>query len=146
MRINDRVFGIFMLILAIIYGLEATKFPEPFGGAESVGPETFPIILSFLLGISAIYMIVRPDPDQAWPAKSMLFELGAIALAIVVFAWAIEMVGFVIAAFLMVTYLCWRMGTSLRNGAIMGAVSSIAIFLLFNNVLELALPLGWLEF
>ena len=47
MRLNDRVFGMFMLILAVVYGLEATKFPEPFGGSESVGPETFPIILSF---------------------------------------------------------------------------------------------------
>ncbi|MCG7601525.1 tripartite tricarboxylate transporter TctB family protein, partial [Halomonas sp. McH1-25] len=31
-----------MLVLAVAYGWGATQFPEPFGGAESVGPETFP--------------------------------------------------------------------------------------------------------
>jgi len=146
MRINDRVFGMLMLILAVVYGLEATKFPEPFGGVESVGPETFPIILSFLLGISAVYMMLRPDPDQAWPVKSMLIELGTTALSILIFAWAIEIVGFILAAFAVVSYLCWRMGTKPLNSAITGVVSSVSIFLLFNNVLELALPLGLLEF
>ncbi|TBR42439.1 tripartite tricarboxylate transporter TctB family protein [Marinomonas agarivorans] len=145
MRINDRVFGLLMLILAVIYGVEATKFPEPFGGSESVGPETFPIILSFILGVSAIYMMLRPDPDQAWPVKSMLIELGITALVILLFAWAIEYIGFILSAFAMVSYLCWRMGANPTKSAIIGSVSSVSIFLLFNNVLELALPLGLLE-
>ena len=146
MRINDRVFGILMLILAIAYGWEATQFPEPFGGSESVGPETFPLILSFLLGISAIYMIIRPDEDEAWPVKSMLLELSVIAIAIIVFAWAIEPIGFIPSAFGIVSYLCWRMGAKPLNSAIMGLISSVVIFVLFNTVLELALPLGLLEF
>lgn len=146
MRVNDRVFGMFMLILAVAYGWEATQFPVPFGGGESVGPETFPIILSFVLGISAIYMMVRPDDDQAWPAKTMLLELGMIVVAIFVFAWAIEPIGFIPAAFFVVSFLCWRMGAKVKSSLIMGLVSSVLIFLLFNYVLELALPLGLLEF
>lgn len=146
MRINDRVFGLFMLILAIVYGFEATKFPEPFGGGESVGPETFPIILSFVLAISAIYMMFRPDPDQAWPKKAMLLELASTVLVILLFAWAIEYIGFILSAFSMVSYLCWRMGAKPIKSVVIGGVSSITIFLLFNNVLELALPLGLLEF
>lgn len=145
MRLNDRVFGMFMLILAVAYGWEATQFPEPFGGSESVGPETFPIILSFLLGISAIYMMLRPDPDEAWPVMPMMLELIGIVLAILAFAWAIEPLGFIPAAVAIVTYLAWRMGAEIKKSLIIGVTSSVAIFLIFNNVLELALPLGLLE-
>ncbi|WP_191603467.1 tripartite tricarboxylate transporter TctB family protein [Marinomonas algicola] len=146
MRLNDRVFGILMLILAFGYGWEATQFPEPFGGGESVGPETFPIILSFLLGISAVYLILKPDPDEAWPASKMLLELSAVALAILVFAWAIEPIGFIPAAIMIVSYLCWRMGAKPKNCLLTGTISSVVMFLIFNNMLELALPLGLLEF
>lgn len=146
MRLNDRVFGMLMLILAFGYGWEATQFPEPFGGGESVGPETFPIILSFLLAISAIYMIIKPDPDEAWPASTMLLELSVVALAILAFAWAIEPLGFIPAAVLMVSYVCWRMGAKPRQSITTGVITSVVMFFVFNNVLELALPLGLLEF
>ncbi|KJZ14319.1 tricarboxylic transport membrane protein [Marinomonas sp. S3726] len=145
MRLNDRVFGMLMLILAVVYGWEATQFPEPFGGEESVGPETFPIILSFFLGASAIYMMLKPDPDEAWPVLPMLLELISVVIAILVFAWAIEPLGFIPAAVGVVTYLAWRMGADLKMSLIIGVSSSVAIFLIFNNVLELALPLGLLE-
>ena len=145
MRLNDRVFGMFMLILAVVYGLEASKFPEPFGGSESVGPETFPIILSFFLGASAIYMMLKPDPDEAWPVTPMLLELTGIVVAILAFAWAIEPLGFIPAATAIVSYLAWRMGANVKMSLILGVASSVVIFLIFNNVLELALPLGLLE-
>ena len=146
MRINDRVFGMLMLILAVVYGWEATKFPIPFGGHESVGPETFPIILAIILGISSIYLIVRPDPDEQWSPVAMLIELGVVVVSMLAFAWAIEPIGFMPAAALVVSFLSWRMGASISKSLITGVTSSVIIFFLFNNVLELALPLGLLEF
>ncbi|MBD5771650.1 tripartite tricarboxylate transporter TctB family protein [Marinomonas colpomeniae] len=146
MRINDRVFGMLMLIIAVAYGYEATQFPIPFGGQESVGPETFPIMLSLLLGVSSIYMILRPDPDEKWAPSAMLIELGIVVLSLLAFAWAIEPVGFMPAAALVVSFLSWRMGASITKSLITGVSSSVVIFFLFNNVLELALPLGLLEF
>jgi putative tricarboxylic transport membrane protein len=146
MRINDRVFGMLMLIISVAYGYEATQFPIPFGGQESVGPETFPIMLSLLLGISSIYMILRPDPDEKWAPSAMLLELGIVVLSLLAFAWAIEPVGFMPAAALVVSFLSWRMGASITKSLITGVSSSVVIFFLFNNVLELALPLGLLEF
>ncbi|MCB5162732.1 tripartite tricarboxylate transporter TctB family protein [Marinomonas algarum] len=146
MRINDRVFGMLMLILAVVYGWEATKFPIPFGGHESVGPETFPIMLSIILGVSAIYLMVRPDEDEPWAPVAMLIELGVVVISMLAFAWAIEPIGFMPAAALVVSFLSWRMGASIAKSLITGVTSSVVIFFLFNNVLELALPLGLLEF
>ncbi|MGR0277423.1 tripartite tricarboxylate transporter TctB family protein [Marinomonas dokdonensis] len=146
MRINDRVFGLLMLLLAMAYGWEATQFPIPFGGHESVGPETFPIMLAILLGISSVYMIVRPDPDEPWAPIPMLIELSVVALSIMAFAWAIEPLGFLLSAALVVSFLSWRMGSSIAKSLITGVTSAVIIFFLFDYVLELALPLGLLEF
>lgn len=146
MRINDRVFGALMLILAVAYGWEATQFPVPFGGHESVGPETFPIMLAIILGISSIYLIIRPDPDEKWAPVAMLLELSIVVFSMLAFAWAIEPIGFMPAAALVVSFLSWRMGASIGKSVITGVVSAVIIFFLFNYVLELALPLGLLEF
>ena len=62
--IGDRILGIALLLLAVVYGWEAAMFPEPFGGSEAVGPETFPLILAVVLGLSSIYLLVRPDEDE----------------------------------------------------------------------------------
>lgn len=142
MRINDRVFGVLLLILAAAYGYEATKFPVPFGGQESVGPETFPILLSILLGIGAIYMIVKPDENAKWPAASMLLELAVVCLVLIAFAWSLEYVGFILAATPAVAFLCWRMGATPIKSLLTGVVTSVVIYVVFTRVLELALPAG----
>ncbi|GAA0828548.1 MULTISPECIES: tripartite tricarboxylate transporter TctB family protein [Marinomonas] len=145
MRINDRVFGMLMLVLAVAYGWEATQFPIPFGGQESVGPETFPILLSVILAISSVYMMVKPDPDEKWSPLPMLIELVVVVLSILFFAWAIEPIGFIPASTFVVSFLSWRMGASFAKSLMTGVIASLVIFFLFNNVLELALPLGLLE-
>ena len=142
MRITDRVFGVILLVIAVAYGYEATKFPVPFGGQESVGPETFPILLSIILAIGSIYMIVKPDEDAKWPAVSMLIELGIVSLVLVLFAFGLEHVGFVLSATPSVAFLCWRMGATPVKSLLTGAVTSVVIYVLFTRVLELALPSG----
>ncbi|MDO7642628.1 MAG: tripartite tricarboxylate transporter TctB family protein, partial [Reinekea forsetii] len=44
--IGDRLLGLSLLILALAYGWGAQQWPEPFGGSETVGPETFPTLLA----------------------------------------------------------------------------------------------------
>ena len=47
--LGDRILGLGLLVLAVAYGWAAQKWPEPFGGAETVGPETFPTMLAVVL-------------------------------------------------------------------------------------------------
>lgn len=39
--LGDRLLGLGLMVLAVAYGWVAQQWPEPFGGAETVGPETF---------------------------------------------------------------------------------------------------------
>ena len=57
MKLNDRIFGLGLLVIAIAYGTSAFYFPEPFAGSAMVGPGTFPKLLAALLG--AVWLSVR---------------------------------------------------------------------------------------
>ncbi|KEA63147.1 Tricarboxylate transport protein TctB [Marinobacterium lacunae] len=143
--IGDRILGILMLLLAVAYGWEASQFPEPFGGSEAVGPETFPLLLAVIMGFASIYMIVKPDPDQEWPGTKTLFDLGFVLVLLLIFAALLAPLGFVISTTLMVSVLCWRMGAKPLPSGLTGLGSAVVIYLLFNFVLELHLPAGILK-
>lgn len=143
--IGDRILGVLLLLLAVSYGWEAAHFPEPFGGAEAVGPETFPILLSVILGISSLYLIVRPDADEAWPHLAMLGELAFVLVVLAIFATLLQPVGFIPATTLMVGLLCWRMGAKPLASLLTGVGSAVVVFVLFNFMLELHLPAGLLQ-
>lgn len=143
---NDRIFGILMITLAMAYGWGATQFPEPFGGSEAVGPETFPLLLAVVLGLSSLYLIVRPDPDNAWPWSRTGIELLLAVLVLILYAMLLQPLGFIFSTTLAVGTLCWRMGSALIRAYVTGAVSGVLVFLLFGFALDLPLPLGLLSF
>lgn len=143
---NDRIFGILMIVLAVAYGWGASQFPEPFGGAEAIGPETFPHLLAVALGLSSLYMIVRPDPDNAWPWSRTGVELIIAVVVLICYALLLEPLGFIITTTLVVGTLCWRMGSAPVRALVTGAVAGVVVFLLFSFALDLALPLGVLSF
>jgi putative tricarboxylic transport membrane protein len=145
MTLNDRIFGILMLVLAVAYGWGATQFPEPFGGAESVGPETFPKVIAVVLALSSLYLIVKPDPDNAWPKGRVALELIIAVLVLIAYTLLLEPLGFIVSTLLAVGTLCWRMGAAPVRAFVTGGVAGIVVYLLFTYALDLALPLGVLS-
>ena len=146
MTFNDRIFGVLMIALAVAYGWGTTLFPEPFGGAESVGPETFPRLLAVVLALSSLYMVVRPDPDNAWPWSRTGVELIIAVVVLVFYTMLLQPLGFILSTLLAVGTLCWRMGATPLKAYLTGAGAGIVVFLIFNFALDLSLPLGLLSF
>ncbi len=143
---GDRFLGLALFVLAVSYGWVAQQWPPPFGGHEAVGPETFPTILAFILAGSSLYLMFKPDPDAHWPVGRTAAELVGAMVILVLYAFVLETLGFVIATTLAVGTLCWRMGAKPRASFLVGVISAVSVFLLFNNLLELSLPGGLLEF
>lgn len=143
---GDRLLGLGLFVLAVAYGWVAQQWPEPFGGAETVGPETFPTILSVVLALSSVYLIVKPDPDAHWPLGRTAIEIALSIVILVVYAFLLEPLGFVLATTGAVGTLCWRMGARPVPALLTGLISAVVVFVLFNNLLELSLPAGLLEF
>lgn len=143
--LGDRIIGLGLLVLAVAYGWAAQQWPEPFGGAETVGPETFPTILSVILAGGSLYLMVKPDPDASWPVGKSALELVIAVLVLVVYAYLLEPLGFIISTTLAVGALSWRMGAAPVRAFVTGLVSAVAVFVLFNYGLSLSLPAGLLE-
>ncbi|SFR43531.1 putative tricarboxylic transport membrane protein [Marinobacter gudaonensis] len=143
--LGDRVLGLGLLVLAVAYGWAAQQWPEPFGGAEAVGPETFPTILSVVLVAGSLYLMIKPDPDAQWPLGKSALELVVSVAVLVVYAFLLEPLGFVIATTLAVGTLSWRMGAEPKRAFVTGLASAVVVFVLFNYGLSLSLPAGLLE-
>ncbi len=99
-----------------------------------------------VLGLSSLYMIVRPDPDHAWPWSRTGIELLIAVVVLVLYAALLQPLGFILSTTLAVGTLCWRMGSAPVRAYLTGAASGVVVFLLFNFALDLALPLGVLSF
>jgi len=143
--LGDRILGLGLLVLAVAYGWVAQQWPEPFGGAETVGPETFPTILSVVLVVGSLYLMVKPDPDAQWPVGKSAMELVVSLVVLVAYALLLEPLGFVIATTMAVGTLSWRMGANPKPAFMTGLLSAIVVFVLFNYGLSLSLPAGLLE-
>lgn len=143
---GDRILGVGLLVIAVAYGYVAQQWPEPFGGAEGVGPETFPTVLAVVLSLSSLYLIVKPDADTHWPAGRTGLELVGAIVILIAYAALLEPLGFVISTTLAVGTLCWRMGAPLKSALLTGLISAVLVFVLFNYLLELSLPDGLLTF
>lgn len=143
--VGDRILGLGLLVLAVAYGWVAQQWPEPFGGAETVGPETFPTILSVVLVAGSLYLMIKPDPDAQWPLGKSALELIISVVVLVVYAMLLEPLGFIIATTLAVGTLSWRMGATPKRAFLTGLASAIVVFVLFNYGLSLSLPAGLLE-
>ncbi|MFC0266792.1 tripartite tricarboxylate transporter TctB family protein [Kushneria aurantia] len=145
MTINDRIFGILILVVAVAYGWTATQFPEPFGGSEAVDSGTFPIVIAVVMALSSLYLIVRPDPDNHWPATRTALELLLAVVVLIAYTLLLQPLGFILATLLAIGTLCWRMGAPPLRAYIVGAVSGVVVYLLFTLALGLALPTGVLD-
>lgn len=143
--LGDRILGLGLLVLAVAYGRAAQQWPEPFGGAETVGPETFPTMLAVVLVAGSLYLMIKPDPDAQWPMGKSAFELMVSLVVLVVYTLLLEPLGFVIATTLAVGTLSWRMGAAPKPAFLTGLLSAVVVFVLFNYGLSLSLPAGLLE-
>ncbi|MDX1755289.1 MAG: tripartite tricarboxylate transporter TctB family protein [Marinobacter sp.] len=139
---GDRILGLFLLVLAVAYGWAAQQWPEPFGGAETVGPETFPTLLAIVLAVSSLYLMVKPDPDAAWPLGRTAGELVLAVVILVAYAFVMEPLGFVAATTLAVGTLAWRMGARPLPAFLTGVSAAVVVFVIFNYGLSLSLPAG----
>lgn len=139
---NDRVLGIIVLGIALLYGFEATQFTLPMAMHEAVGPSTFPLLLSICMAFCGVYFLIKPDADQSWPDLATFIEIFWVLFVLVAFAALITSAGFIIAACMMVGFVSLRMGASKKGALITGMSSAVSIYLLFNYLLELHLPAG----
>ena len=138
---SDRIFGVFGILLSIGYVLAALAIKESFL-SDAVGPKTFPLIIATILGLSSLVIVLRPDPEPAWPALGRLAEVAASVLVLIIYAKALPVAGFVLATAFAAGYIAWRLGSRPLEAVLVGIGTSGGIYVIFHLVLGLSLARG----
>lgn len=141
---SDRLTGLALLALAVIYGVTASGYEAMIG--DPLGPAVFPLVLAIPLGVFSLYLLVRPDPEPAWARGRALLRQGLALVAFVAYAYLLEPLGFIVTTVLGVMALAWLLGARLWQGGAAGLAIALVLFVLFNNLLSLPLPAGVLGF
>ena len=142
---NDRIFGVFTLLISIFYIFSAYIVEESFI-SDHIGPKTYPYIVSFFLISSSLFLIFRPDIKPIWPEFGKIIEILTTALILIMYAVFLPIVGFVFSTFFASSFISWRLGAKLSSAFTAGLIISITIFILFRKILGLSLATGPLGF
>jgi len=152
MKISDSLLGLGAIAFGVLIISLTHNFPSLEGGYP--GPALFPRILGglFILfgGILSFQSIKKhglanlvQKGETYWPAFTNYLSVGAAVIAYMVL---VEVLGFVLTAFLILTLLMKKMGVSLLKSTLIAIATSLSINLLFGKFLLVPLPwgiLGW---
>ena len=112
---SERIFGGVLLLVSLAgiwigWDLQAPMSYEP------VGPRAFPLLVLFLLGISAIALILEKKGETVWAPPPVLKRIGLLFLIVLVYALLFDKLGFTIATALMTVPVARFFGGSWKQG------------------------------
>lgn len=139
-RVGDRIAGAILLALAIWYWWEAGRYSVSFG--DPAGPSFFPRLLAYPMGLFALVLIVKPDPDPVWFRWPHVMGQIATLAILVVYPLVIEPIGFPIATALAAALLARILGATWLQAVLSGLGMGLGLFLLFDGIFGLPLPTG----
>ncbi len=135
---SDRIFGLIAAVVALAYIASATQIQVSFL-SDPVGPKLFPIIIGVVGALSALFLVFRPDPEPEWPALRTLGALAAAVLVLVLYAYALKPLGFLLPTAIAAAILSYQISPRPRYAAIAGICLSVGLFTIFKFALGLGL-------
>lgn len=145
--ISDRIFGLVVLLTALAFIASATQVQTSFL-ADPVGPKAFPIGIGIVAAISGLVMLLKPDPDPAWPVGKTLFSILFAVVVLIAYAYALKPFGFLIPTAITAAILSYQISPKAMNAVLTGLALSVGLFILFKYALGLGLvplPQGWVN-
>lgn len=142
---SERIFGAALLLLAAAgitlgWDLRAPVSYEP------VGPRAFPLLVFALIGVCAVALIAGKRPATHWAPPRVLARVGGLFAVVLLYALLFDKLGFVISTALMCMPLALMFGATWKQAVAGGTSMGVALFILFDRLLDVALPVGlWLK-
>jgi putative tricarboxylic transport membrane protein len=148
---GPRLAGLFLLAASVAILIAVTTIPGR-GGYGTAGPRFVPLIVAVgLIVLSALFLLRtwwRPDVELAQrsaeeDAATHWATPGLIMLALLIYAFAIEPVGYPLATALVFFVLARLLGSrAVVRDAIAGLVLGFGLFTAFTQFLGVSLPAG----
>lgn len=137
--IADRILGLVLLALGLGAAWSAMQLEVPFA-ADPLGPSPFPATVALLLALCGLAMLLRPVHGFARPERLAAPPL--LVLAMVGYALLMVPLGFMVASALMASAVALLFGARVLAAGLTGVVTAVALWLLFDKLLDLPLPKG----
>ena len=141
---SDRILGAVCVMAAAGMAWAASGYTPPFS-YEPVGPRAFPLLLATLMAIAGLWLMIRPARGQSYFAGVPLKAIASCVAAVFVFALLFELLGFVLATMLMALPVGLAFGGSWKQALAAGAGLGLALFFMFDKLLDVVLPTGLLS-
>lgn len=135
---GDRIFGLVVILVALAYVVSATQIQTSFL-SDPVGPKTFPIAIGVVAGICGLVMVLRPDPEADWPDLPTLGRLAVALLALIVYAYLLSPLGFLIPTAIVAALLGYQISSRALPAILAGLGLSVGLFVIFRFALGLGL-------
>jgi len=141
---SDRALGILCLVLGSWYILETRNFVIiPTFGKSQVGPTTLPILLGIAFVTLALILIFKPDQSPSWGSSAVWSRMAAVVATSFLYGQLLEPLGFIVASTTLSIVIGLFFKGPIAKLAPLSLVFAIAVAFVFNNWLELILPVGW---
>lgn len=138
---SDRIFGLFGLLFAGLVVWATGRIEESFI-QDPLGPKAFPLVIAALVALSSVVMLAKPDRNPAWPNLKKWLEMAVTVGVMVAYAIVLPELGFVLSSALLAGFMIQRLGGTLLQSVVGGAVMSVGIFVVFTYALGLSLVRG----
>ncbi|MES2838906.1 MAG: tripartite tricarboxylate transporter TctB family protein [Pseudomonadota bacterium] len=138
---SDRVLGAVCVVASAAMAWAAQDYTAAIS-YEPVGPRAFPLLLACGLGLSGLWLVLRPSAGseafQGVPWMSTALCAGAVLAYALLFQW----LGFALATALMALPVGMAFGGSWKQSLTGGAALGVVLYLLFDKLLDVVLPTG----
>ncbi|WP_058615795.1 tripartite tricarboxylate transporter TctB family protein [Tepidimonas taiwanensis] len=145
MFLNDRVLGLFALLLAALLAWKGWDLQAPFS-YEPVGPRAFPLLLAAVIAGCGAWLLVRGREHAEPNPPGANTRIATMAALVTGYALAFVSLGFIVSTALMATLVGRLFGGRWHYCAIGGVGLGLGLYLLFDKVFEVVLPMGVLNF
>ncbi|MDD0967429.1 MULTISPECIES: tripartite tricarboxylate transporter TctB family protein [Pseudomonas] len=145
----QRIFASVLLLVCASLALMAWPYQAAFS-YEPVGPRAFPLLMLGLMGLALLYMVFRPAPikhseDEPPLDRETLTKISICVALLLVFAGLFEPLGFILSSILIGIPMARLYGGRWVPSVIVTTLMAIALYVLFDRVMDVPLPLGLLD-
>ncbi len=147
--ILQRIFALVLLAACIALAVMALPYQAAFS-YEPVGPRAYPLLMLGLMGLALLYLAFRPTPivrgdDEPELDRETLNKIGICVALLLVFAATFETLGFIVSSILIGVPMARLYGGRWLHSVIIVGGMSILLYVLFDRVMDVPLPLGLLD-
>ncbi|MDD3461068.1 MAG: tripartite tricarboxylate transporter TctB family protein [Mesotoga sp.] len=157
MNIKNIVFGVFLIVLALLVLYFGWSFPAyRIRGETLPGPKFFPFTLAVVLMIVGAYYIIKsvvmikkkmiPKDSSIAFEERFTFEgiknIVAVVAAILFLVPIIEFLGFILGTIIVSSVLMMILNVKVLRSIIYSTILAVMIFLIFGTLFRLPLPEG----